>query len=330
MCTESNRKETPIMDNIKTIIAAVATLVSSAAGYCPSSGAFDDDFSTDPLGGGSSWTLVGPNTSALADGTAVPVFQWSAGTLTVNYNSLHPTSRLVAPLDVTVTGADTFEFGATCTLRSDNYDPDPLGYSGIMTFALMNSSTTGTDRSGDFDDWAADTYDNVEMTFFPNVSEFFGGPYVAPTVFGGNSGSDNAFFNVTFGSDETSLPLDAPLHITLEHDAGSRQIVCNVQLDDGSYVVHNLVVDVDGLDPSFQADSFGVSMYHDGWATAPTPSVVATVEFAHVFFRNIRSGKAGPIEGAPSASVVALCAAAIAVAVVGARGVAVCRRIRLQ
>ena len=106
---------------------------------CQCAHALTDDFSSDPLAPGSQWVVTGTNESALADGTAVPAFQWSSGTLTVNYNSTKPTSRLSIPLGETVTDANIFTLKAVITIRSENYGADPLGYMGILNFALVNT-----------------------------------------------------------------------------------------------------------------------------------------------------------------------------------------------
>jgi len=313
------------MHNKRLIITVTSVLISLAVtGYCLSVTAFEDDFSTDPLGAGSSWSLEGPNTSELNDTTPVPAFQSSAGTLTVNYNSLYPTSRLVAPLGTTVTGTDTFQFGATCAVSSANYNPDPNGYSGIMTFALVNSATTGTDRSGRSEgEWPDVTYfpgntiDNVEMTYYPNVS-IWGGPYVASTVIGGSS-----WYNMAFSAEEVTLPHDTPIEVTLDYNGYSREITYNVRRVGGEYIVRNKRIDVSGLSPTFQADSFAISMYNDGFSNPTRPSVVATAEFTNVFFRSgWHSDTPQFTEGAPSVTAIGLAIMAIALAATAYRKLA--------
>jgi hypothetical protein len=288
------------------------------SGQCAN--AITDDFSSDPLAGGSSWSLTGTNGSALADGTPVPAFQWSSGTLTVNYNSTQPTSRLSIPLGTTVTGSDTFSLNATFTIRSENYQADPNGYMGILNVALVNSATTGPDRTGDLSDFAVDVFDNVEVTYWPNVA-FWGGPYVGPTVFGANTGSNDGFSNFAswFGLDaqEKTLPLDTPLEMTLVHDPEAKTASLTIQIVAGGTILDAVPLDLSIISPTFTVDSFAISMYNDGW-TVPSPaSAVATVDFASIAVTV--PPPADDVVGTPAASALGLAALCVALAFTATR-----------
>ncbi|NIS30840.1 MAG: hypothetical protein GWN07_11050, partial [Actinobacteria bacterium] len=52
----------------------------------------------------------------------------------------------------------------------------------------------------------------------PNVSDFFGGPFLSPTAFGVEPPSSDAFANAAFSFGvEVALPLGEPLLAVLEH-----------------------------------------------------------------------------------------------------------------
>src|SRR5256886_621647 len=131
--------------------------------------------------------------------------------------------------DLTVTGVQTcalpilfsldadFDFGAILTIRSQGFFADPDGFSQIA-FGLWNAARTGLKRTS----FPSDSFDLVEFDYFPNVTPF-GGPFVSPTVFGGNV-ADNAFFNFAFNSAETTLPLDTPLLVQCHYNAALRRL----------------------------------------------------------------------------------------------------------
>lgn len=274
------------MTNNKFTVAAIA-IFGCGLLVCGNVHALSDDFSTDPLADGSVWTVTGTNQSALADGTPAPAFDWSSGTLTVNYNSTQPTSRLSVPLGVTLTNTDTFSFSAFFTIRSENYAADPNGYMGILNFALVNAATTGLERTGRPPaDSAVDVFDNVEATYWPNVAAW-GGPYVGPTVFGANSGSDDGFSNFAswFGAEaqQKTLPLDTPLEMTINHDPADKTVSLTIQVVGGSTILDAVPLDVSTLSPSFTVDSFAITMYNDGWSAVDPPSAVATVDFESIY-----------------------------------------------
>ncbi|MCD6288323.1 MAG: hypothetical protein J7M12_04330 [Candidatus Hydrogenedentes bacterium] len=303
------------------VLAVAAGVAGTTNGY-----GFSDDFSSNPLGTGSQWVVTGPNTSALADGTSVPVFEWTPGTLTVNYNSTQPTSRLSVPIGATLTAADAFSVSAEFTIRGENYEADPNGYMGILNVALINSATTGLNRTGNLSDFAVDVFDNVEMTFWPNVAAW-GGPYVAPSVFGGDNGSHDGFANFSswFGTaaKEIALPLDTPLEMRLDYDADAKTVALTIRTVAGSVLLDAAPLDVSFLAPPFSVDALAISMYNDGWWMASSPpSAVATVDYSSI---SVSSGSMSQseVEGTPAVSVLGLAALVSALAATAA-----CRRVR--
>ncbi len=290
------------MLDTKLTITAIAVACTYALSACVSASAFEDNFSTNPLEESSGWSLVG----------SADAFEWTPGTLTVNYNSQSPSSRLITPLGATVTGADSFRLGATCTILSENYVPQPDRMSPIISFALVNSLTTGTNRSGSITT-AADVFDNVEMTYFPSTSIDYGGPYLSPTVFGSDDGTHNVWANFApWSSQEIELLPDTPLSFALDYSANSRTITWSVREVGSGYIFQNGLVDLSGMATLFEVDSFAISMYNDGWSALPAPpSVVATVEFTEVSFI---SYDPPALEGTPSTTAVGLTVMALAMA----------------
>ncbi len=140
------------------------------------------------------------------------------GTLRVLYDTTVPAARIATPLGRVLSLDDDFGFGAVLTIRSEGYEASPDGFDQIA-FGLWNSSTTGLDRTG----FPSDSFDLVELDYFANVNPVFGGPFLSPTVFGGNVGG-NAFFNFTFQSTEVRLPFDVPLLVRVEYGAAARRL----------------------------------------------------------------------------------------------------------
>ena len=150
-----------------------------------------DDFDTDPIS--TRFTVNGPNTSEDSEGAPVPTFSWQDGAIVANYHSEQPATRLEAPLPVTVDETDKFRFGATFTIRSDGLfvnDAESFGFQ-FATFALLDSSLTGTDRF-------VDAYSNVEFDYFPQDSPWFDTVSLGPAVISGKTTQDNFFSRVFF------------------------------------------------------------------------------------------------------------------------------------
>ena len=185
------------------------------------------------------------------------------GTLRVVYDTTLPTARLSTPLAQTFTLDADFDFGAVLTLRSEDYFADPDGFSQVA-FGLWNTKTTGLGRTT----FPSDTFDLLEFDYFPNVTAF-GGPFVSPTVFGGNV-ADNAFFNFAFASAEAPLPLDTPLLVQGHYNAALRRLKVTVSRHDHALVFERIqgatvAVDLSRIDPTFLVDAAGIAAYFEGF-----------------------------------------------------------------
>ena len=266
-----------------------------------------DDFDTDPIP--TRFTVNGPNTSEDSEGAPVPTFSWQDGAIVANYHSEQPATRLEAPLPVTVDETDKFRFGATFTIRSDGLfvnDAESFGFQ-FATFALLDSSLTGTDRF-------VDAYSNVEFDYFPQDSPWFDTISLAPVVIAGKTTQDNFFSRVffDFGPNTTlndeigagllparGLPLDTPLLAVIEYDGTSPtnptvhitvSIVTGTGLD-------QLPVGVPIFDLStapftdfgtffdgFSCDTFAIVNYNESAIWQTDPSHIGTVAFDSIFF----------------------------------------------
>jgi len=185
------------------------------------------------------------------------------GTLRVVYDTTLPTARISTPLAGALTLGADFDFGAILTLRSDGFFADPNGFSQVA-FGLWNGVTTGVNRTS----FPSDSYDLVEFDYFPNVTAF-GGPFVSPSVFGGNV-ADNAFFNFAFNSAATALPLDTPLLVQARYSAATRRLNVKVSRHDHALVFVRLddaTVDVDlsRIEPTFLLNAAGIAGYFEGF-----------------------------------------------------------------
>src|SRR5439155_19958288 len=158
-----------------------------------------------------------------------------------------------------------FDFGAILTIRSEGFFADPDGFSQIA-FGLWNAARTGLDRTS----FPSDSFDLVEFDYFPNVTPF-GGPFVSPTVFGGNV-ADNAFFNFAFHSAETTLPLDTPLLVQCHYNAALRRLNVKVSRHLRSLIFERIdaagvSVDLSRIDPTFLLNTAGIAGYFEGFAS---------------------------------------------------------------
>jgi hypothetical protein len=194
------------------------------------------------------------------------------GTLRVLYDTTLPTTRLSTPLGDMLSMDRDFAFGAVLTIRSAGFAADPAGFSQIA-FGVWNARTTGTGRTA----FPSDTFDLVEADFFANVTDF-GGPFLAPSVFGGDVGG-NAFFNFAFQAAEVRLPFDVPLLVRAEYSAASRRLTLSAARHAGGTVFQpipdaSVEVDLAHVSPAFLVDVLGIAAYGEGW-----PSLHATVDY---------------------------------------------------
>lgn len=257
----------------------------------------NEDFSDSPfVGDGGRFSIVGPGEDQFIHQLDNPAFAGDPmGSLVVHYDSAEPTTRFSAPLGVTVTDEDSFSFGTIMTIQSDDYFPSPFGFMEIA-FGLINSETTGEDRTGSFEDFAADTFDMVEFDYFPNAT-FFGGPFVTVAVFGAPVTND-AFGNFVVTSGEFSLPLDTPLFIQVDYDGATTTVTVSVSkiAADGSLtglvtgtsplnIFNTGIPWAPGLIGGLSVDTISISAYKDGWNSPFLPiSLVATVIYDKLFF----------------------------------------------
>jgi hypothetical protein len=219
-----------------------------------------------------------------------PKFNGDApGSLRALYRSDLPSARLGWSTTTPLTERDAFTLWTIVTIESEDFAADPFGFHQI-SWGLWNAGTTGLQRTGTPTNFAADTFDLLEWDYFPNVSPFFGGPFVTPTAFGAANRQDpffdlfGAFTNVSFGSVEYPLPLDQPLLVSLEHDPTTQRLRTQIWLiaADGSL---QLAVDATALAAidalplaQFDLTRFGLTLWQDGF-TGPTPSLQAVVRF---------------------------------------------------
>jgi len=204
------------------------------------------------------------------------------GSLRVLYDTTIPQARISTPLGTVVSFDDDFEFGVILTIRSDGFFADPNGFSQIA-FGLWNSSTTGPGRTL----FPSDSFDLLEFNYFPNLTSF-GGPFITPSVFGGEVGG-NAFFNFTFLSVETALPLDVPLLCRFVHDGAARRLTLQIaRLDRGAtfkpVAGGRLNLDTGALNPTFLVDVMGIAAYFEGVA-----SLRASVDYDLLYFGELPS-----------------------------------------
>jgi hypothetical protein len=199
------------------------------------------------------------------------------GSLRVLYDTTLPTGRIGTPLGSVLSLDENFRFGAVLTIRSHGFAADPSGFSQIAC-GLWNSHTTGLGRTL----FPSDSYDLVEFDWFANVSPDFGGPFLSPSIFGGNVG-DNAFFNFAFQSQEAPLPFDVPLLCEGVYDAATRALTVTVSRHVSGPRFDPVpgattTVDLATLAPGFLVDTLGIAAYGEGW-----PSLHAEVDFDLIY-----------------------------------------------
>jgi hypothetical protein len=217
-----------------------------------------------------------------------PAFPGDApGSLVANYDALAAPARVGLRLEAPFTEADPFVAGMLFSIDSDGFEADPFGFFQI-SWGLWNTGQTGFERTGNFEYFAADTFELVEFDYFPNVSPWFGGPFITPSLFGAADPENplfdflGAFANGAFGSREAALPFDRPLLAILEHRPDEGLLISYVfeQGEAGEWV---LMEDAIAAAPlgflskrEFLVDAIGLTLWKDGFS-GPTPSVRATV-----------------------------------------------------
>ncbi len=258
-------------------IAALAALLCATAGSPFVHAATVERFAADPL------TAQTANPFFL-DGDVADHFTYlpaepphfpgdRPGTLRVVYDTTIPAGRISTPLGQSLSLGDDFSLGAILTIRAEGFVAMPDGFDQI-SFGLWNSHTTGLNRTV----FPSDSYDLAEFDYFPNVSPDFGGPFLSPSIFGGNVG-DNAFNNFTFQSSQVQLPFDVPLLCQLRYTATTRKLAVTVsRLAAGVFFqpvpLAAVTVDLSIINPTLLVDSLGIAAYFEGF-----PSLHAVVDY---------------------------------------------------
>jgi hypothetical protein len=258
--------------------AAVVALVTAVAvgATAPARAAtrgWTEEFAGDPFAdggdGGPLFDRRGPQEAFAWDPLAPPAWEGDApGALRARYDTLEPTARAFAPLPRALGRDDEFSVTAAFVIRPEGFFADPLGFAQVA-FGLMSLATTGDDRTGDPDDFRADTFDTLEFDYFPNVSPFFGGPFTGGAAFGGAAGED-AFANFVFAAVPLALPLGAPLEASLAHRSidGTVEIRVSAIAPGGERLPlldAPVVLSAGSLAPGFALDAVGIFAYHDGY-----------------------------------------------------------------
>lgn len=247
--------------------------------------------------------FVRPDT--VVEGAALDRLAWQAsppafagdrpGSLTALYDANEPAGLFGFALPRTFNTDDAFTAGAVFIIEPDGFAADPDGFFQI-SWGLWNSATTGLERTGTFTDFATDTFDLIELDFFPNLTAF-GGPFLSPTVFGAANPADplfpflGAFSNFAFASQEATLPLGEPLLAIIEHRPADDVVVVSVHRLLGGRRVLPVpgavtVIPLDSLSVrDLAVDTIGLTLWHDGFS-GPTPSVHATLTYHALLFRS--------------------------------------------
>jgi len=125
------------------------------------------------------------------------------------------------------------------------------------------------------------------------VSPFFGGPYLAPGVFGA-AVSDDAFASFAFASTLFDLGTDLPRLVTLEHLAVERRLIITIygfsELGEPEPLPGGRVeVDLSRL-TGFAVDTLAVTAYEDGFNVFSSSgrSLRADVEYHRLLFSGNR------------------------------------------
>ncbi len=247
---------------------------------------FAEYFQTDPLADPRT-VVTGASIARVAWEPEPPVFPGDpAGSMTVLYDSSLAPGLLGFPLPASFHENSIFTAAAVFVIDSAEFVAEDDGFFQI-SWGLWNSQTTGLNRTGSLSA-AADTYELIDFDYFPNVSNFFGGPFVGPAVFGIEPTGGDAFANFSGIFDlEVALPLDVPLLAVMEHRPDLNALVVQVYLIVDSNNVLPLqgavgIVPLEFLGPrQYEFDVVGLTLWQDGFdgLFAPSPAVYATLSY---------------------------------------------------
>jgi hypothetical protein len=223
------------------------------------------------------------------------------GSMQANYDASLEGGLFGFPLPTPYDQDDTFTGAVIFVVEAEGFSADPNGFFQI-SWGLWNSRSTGLNRTGTFESFSGDSFELLEFDYFPNVSPFFGGPFLAPTVFGIADPDDptpDAFLNAAFAFGvEVELPLAVPLLAVIEHRPDVDALVTSVYQIVGARELLPLpgavsLVPLDRLQSrEYSVDTIGLTLWNDGFG-GPTPAVRATLVFhaviaARVLFENPR------------------------------------------
>lgn len=276
---------------------AIAGLFSSAAESAAGL-TLVENFSANPLG---TWTFgIGSNANAqFIHQPDAPAFAGDVGgSLKVQFNSSLPTSRLQLPLGFMLGPSTDFTVSAQFSLANVSA-PDNQAMQ--LAFGLVNTATTGGNRTGSPTS-SANTFNTVEVDYFPNVSPIYGnGATLTPAIFGAQKNTGNIYANYAtiFGSGSdlgdnappgiTALPQNTNLQLTLTYAAGTHAFTLQLSQIAPNGSLTTLVTGVPVLDldneasyfPAwpFQVNALAIMAYQDGYNTSSPPTLAADVTF---------------------------------------------------
>jgi hypothetical protein len=273
-------------------VLTVLAVVPTRAGWIPTPRSVSERFETNPLTR-AEVVLEGDALARLTWNDDAPAFPGDGpGSLTALYDSRRPAGRIGWPLPSPWSESDAFRASAVFVIDPDGLVADPFGFFQI-SWSLWNSGHTGLERTGNFSSFAADTFELVEFAYFPNVSPFFGGPFLSPSAFGvadpDNPAFDflGGFVNFSFGSAAVELPVGQPLVTVLSHRPAEGILVASVATIDS----HGVRVPVPGATVvvplgslpvrEYSLDTVGLTLWHDGFGGDP-PSLRAEVVFHEI------------------------------------------------
>lgn len=264
---------------------AVGMLAASAWAENNSS-IWKDDFDTDPF---SRWAFdTGPGDGFGDNSYEQFICDLESGELVVDYDSSKPTVRLQRPLGRSFTETHAFTFSAT--LRFDSIVAPDEDYMQIC-LALTNDATTGAQRSVPYPE-PANTFDNIELDYFPNLSQFFGGPFVTVTVQGSQQNPElDAYQYLSFAAVEHELPTGVELKFSGHYDP--RTTTLHFRVNDEVALETDITEQPQFGNPAerFTVDQFSITTYFDGADYFPqSTSLLATVAYDEAEFAELGDG----------------------------------------
>jgi hypothetical protein len=153
-----------------------------------------------------------------------------------------------------------------------------------INLALTNSATTGAVRAGPSYD-SANTFDNLELAYYPNTSMYFGGPWLTLTVQGSPQGAASAFAHFNFVSAPANLPTGETLMWRGAYTPADR--IVRFRCTGGIELALSLDDSAGFLPPqTFAVDMFSITSYLDGADSTPgSISLLADTAYTWVSVR---------------------------------------------